>query len=311
MTKTAAEIVSGLQRYGLSSKLYADVMTVEKPFRPHEPIVINPTRAPETRRPDRSIRPDHKSKQRDATVQQDQNRNRTAVDSGVTTQPQLHTKPQPQSQVQPEASNVYTVHARDQLFWCFTMIVRSWDNADIPGKGDRFMLEANEKTVLTERLQKSDVIPWKELKLSKADICAALGASINNKISLDVLRALAFLCEKNIAYVWGKGCCVVMNGARTLPSSQQKWHVIFRKRSGYTLATGEHAVEVMKGIDEGSLYIVEDPNKPLAAASAYKIGELQEIAAKLGVSVMRDGGEKAKLKKDLYQDIVDAIHKID
>ena len=162
------------------------------------------------------------------------------------------------------------------------MIVKSWEEADLPEKGERFMIEASEKTTLTEMLSKSDSIPWKELKLSKTNVCNELGASINKKINVDVMRALAFLYEKNIAYVWGKGCCVRVNGARALPASEQKWYVIKRTRSGYSLASDEHAETVMSRIDTGEIYIVEDPNKPLMAVSGYKIGEASGTGKQAG-----------------------------
>ena len=211
------------------------------------------------------------------------------------------------------ASDVYRARTRDQLFWCLLMAVKSWEEADMPDKRERFIIETEEKTTMTELLQKTDDVPWKELKLSRVAVCSALGASINGRISVDVMRALAFLYGKNIAYVWGKGCCVKIPGARACGSSAeaQKWHVILRGKGGYTLAKDEKAVEMMNAIDQGVYYVMEDPNKPLMAASAYKICELQEIAAKLGVDTFRECGNKAKLKKDLYQDIVCAIHKID
>lgn len=205
---------------------------------------------------------------------------------------------------------LYSVKARDQLFWCLLMISRGWEEADLPEQRDRFTFESNEKTMLTELLQKSKSIPWKELKLSKSGVCSSLGASINKTINVDILRALAFLYEKNIAFIMSKNCCVRICGGRA-NISDQKWYVIFRKRSGYTLATDEYAERIMKVVDAGEYYIVEDPNKPLMAISAYKLGDLQDTAGKLGINIYRTNDGKAKLKKDLYQEIIDVIHKID
>jgi hypothetical protein len=284
-------------------------MKQERGFKPMEPIESSPTmqiRRRDAPNPDRCIGIGRNGARELAALSAKDNRKRIPKETSDTDN-NMKTR----TNVNASAKSTYSTSAKDQLFWCLMMIVKSWEEADLPEKGERFMIEASEKTTLTEMLGKSESIPWKELKLSKMNVCNELGASINKKINVDVMRALAFLYEKNIAYVWGKGCCVRVNGARALPASEQKWHVIKRDRSGYFLSSDQHAQSVMNRIDIGEMYIVEDPNKPLMAVSGYKIGELQELAHKLGVCINREGGEKPKLKKDLYQDIVTAIHKID
>jgi len=297
------ELLSRLQRFALLPNVYNDTMKVERGYKDMEPIESSPTmqiRRRDAPNPDRCI---------------GIGRNGARELAALAAKEEQKKIPKGKSDADRDANantkTTYSANAKDQLFWCLMMIVKSWEEADLPEKRERFMIEASEKTILTEMLGKSESIPWKEMKLSKTNVCNELGASINKKINLDVMRALAFLYEKNIAYVWGKGCCVRVNGARSLPASEQKWSVITRSRLGYSLASDEHAQSIMNRIDVGEMYIVEDPNKPLMSASAYKIGELQELANKLGVCVNREGGEKPKLKKDLYQDIVTAIHKID
>lgn len=315
-----AELIARLQKFALSSHVYNNIVKTERGFTPLPQIESSPAiqiRRRDAPNPDKCIgigrngARELRSAERRGT---DGGRKKRGTDVGQENSKQTHPQDTHVSQsTETPAKLVYNVSAKDQLFWCLMMIVRSWEEADIPDKGERFMVEASEKTTLTEMLMKSESIPWKELKLAKSTVCNELGASINlnRKISLDVLRALAFLHEKNIAYMWGKGCCVRINGARSLGASDQKWHVIVRSRSGCSLATDDHAKTLMDRVDSGEVYIVEDPNRPLSAVSAYKIGELQELANKLGVCVNREGSEKAKLKKDLYQDIVTAIHKID
>lgn len=307
-----AELLSRLQRFALNPNVYNDTMKQERGFKAMEPIESSPTmqiRRRDAPNPDRCIGIGRNGARELAALAAKDNRKKTQKEPSMTDDNNAKTKAN--MNVNASAKSTYTTNAKDQLFWCLMMIVKSWEEADLPDKGERFMMEASEKTTLTELLGKSESIPWKEMKLSKTNVCNELGASINKKINVDVMRALAFLYEKNIAYVWGKGCCVRVNGARALPASEQKWHVIKRSRMGYSLASDAHAETVMNRIDIGEMYIVEDPNKPLMAASGYKIGELQELANKLDVCINREGGEKPKLKKDLYQDIVTAIHKID
>lgn len=312
------ELLSRLQRVALTPETYNETMKVERGFKPLEPIESSPTmqiRRRDAPNPDRCIGIGRNGARELASLAAKDNRRKTQREPSMTDDNTTNTgavaNTNTNTNTNANTKSTYSVSTKDQLFWCLMMIVKSWEEDDLPEKGERFMIEASEKTTLTEMLGKSDSIPWKEMKLSKTNVCNELGASINKKINVDVMRALAFLYEKNIAYVWGKGCCVRVNGARALPASEQKWHVIKRDRSGYSLASDEHAQSVMNRIDIGEMYIVEDPNKPLMAASGYKIGELQELAHKLGVCINREGGEKPKLKKDLYQDIVTAIHKID
>lgn len=203
--------------------------------------------------------------------------------------------------------NFYSINANDQLFWCFLMIINSWDEKDLPQPSDRFSFENKEKMSLTELLQKSTAIPWKEMNITKTSVYSSLSESINSSINTSVLKALAFLCEKNIIYMWGK-CYLYIPGGRAYEN--QPWHVIQKDRTGHKLATDTHAQELYSQIEEGKFYKVKDENKPLMAMASYKLDELQTIASKFNVTITRENG-KAKLKKELYQEIVDLIHKID
>lgn len=209
-------------------------------------------------------------------------------------------------EVKPRRS-FYRVAVKDKLFWCVLMIINKWDDDDLPEPKDRFEVESQEKTKWTELLQKTEDVPWKELKISRSGVCMALGSSTNGQITVDELKALAFLHSINIQLVWGK-CFLRINGGRSLPSQANVWHVIRRTRQGEMLATDEHARHLVSISNE--MYEVTDLSKPLMCIGSYKIGELQEAAAKLGVSTNIENG-KPKLKKELYQEIWNEIQKID
>lgn len=321
MDRVSSDIISRLQKYSLTAKFYNDVVSEERPKQSFLfQKVLSRTEKNESKNDNEKMTSNRSSDEYPVTGQNKRpfktENNSDLVCEVENTNPCVGTDVYVETKRSGErkVKDRYRVAMRDQLFWCLIMAVKSWEEGDLPEKRERFLIETTEKTSLTEMLQKTEDVPWKELKLSRTAVCSALGASINHRINVDVLRALAFLYGKNIAYLWGKGRCVKIPGARASCGSEQsqKWHVIYRDRSGYSLATDEHAVDVMKRIDLGNeFFIVEDPNKPLMSVSSYKIGELQEIANKLGVDISRSCGEKAKLKKDLYQDIVDSIHKID
>ena len=106
------------------------------------------------------------------------------------------------------------------------MIINSWDEKDLPQPSDRFSFENKEKMSLTELLQKSTTIPWKEMNITKTSVYSSLSESINGSINTSVLKALAFLCEKNIIYLWGniglarfRNCIGTPHGSRRIINS--------------------------------------------------------------------------------------------
>ena len=204
-------------------------------------------------------------------------------------------------------SNFYNINAKDQLFWCFLMIIKSWEENDLPEKNERFTFENNEKIGLTELLRKNSNIPWKEMKITKTSVYSNLSESINGEISVDVLKALSFLCEKNIIYKWGR-CYISIPGGRAYEN--ENWYVIQKDRTGHKLAIDNYAKQIYEEIKQGKYYQVKDINKPLLSISSYKSEELQEIAKKFDIIITRENG-KIKLKKDIYNEIIEIIHKID
>lgn len=201
----------------------------------------------------------------------------------------------------------YYVNSKDQLFWCFLMILNSWEENDLPESNERFTYENKEKMGLTELLRKSSSIPWRELKITKTSVYSNLSESINGKINVDVLKALAFLCEKNIIYKCGK-CYIDIPGGRAYEKAD--WHVIEKTRSGHRLATDNYAKELYDEVKQEKYYEIKDINKPLLSISSYKAEELYDIAKKFDIVTTRENG-KFKLKKDIYNEIVEIIHKID
>lgn len=201
----------------------------------------------------------------------------------------------------------YYVNAKDQLFWCLLMILNSWEENDLPESNERFTYENKEKMGLTELLRKSSTIPWRELKITKTSVYSNLSESINGKINVDVLKALAFLCEKNIIYKCGK-CYIDIPGGRAYEKAD--WHVIEKTRSGHRLATDHYAKELYDEVKQEKYYEIKDINKPLLSISSYKAEELYDIAKKFDIITTRENG-KFKLKKDIYNEIVEIIHKID
>lgn len=227
----------------------------------------------------------------------------------ITAKTQLQTQLQTQSETPKPTPNFYNINVKDQLFWCFLMIIKSWDENDLPDTKKRFEFENKEKMQLTELLQKSNTIPWRELKITKTAVYSGLSESINQTTNIHVLKALAFLCEKNIIYKWGK-CYISIPGGRAYESQKNNWYIIQKDRTGHKLANDDYAKKIYDEVKKGKYYQVRDVEKPLLSLSAYKAEELHNIAEKFNIIITRENG-KFKLKKDIYNEIVELIHKID
>jgi hypothetical protein len=205
-----------------------------------------------------------------------------------------------------QAEEFVYVNEKDKLFWYLMMIVNKWEIADLPEPKERFYHERDEKTRAVELLQKSTDIHWKELKLAKTDICTNLACGSRRPVTLPEFVALCYLYEKNVLIHWGK-CFYKICGGLTGPD--QTWNVIIRSKAGDKLVS-EHVRDVFYERITNSCYQVKSLDKHLSSESAYKVDELEAIANKLGVSILKQDGKKLR-KKEIYNLLLNETQKID
>lgn len=198
------------------------------------------------------------------------------------------------------------VKEKDKLFWYLMMIVNQWDIDDLPEQKKRFYFEREEKTKAVELLQKTSAIPWKELKLAKTEICTNLACGSSKPVTLSEFVALCYLYEKNVILRWGK-CFYKINGGMTGPD--QTWYIIHRTKSGERLVMDNSRHSVYQRVIS-ECFQVKRLDKKLGSEASYKLNELEQIATKLGISVLRDDGKKMR-KKEIYNLLLSETEKID
>ena len=77
--------------------------------------------------------------------------------------------------------------------------------------------------------------------------------------------------------------------------SQSKYY----NKYGFEMATKETLDNI-----RSSLYKIENVDKPIKAASSYKVQDLIEICSKLAIETINKETGKARTKNDLYQSII-------
>ena len=198
------------------------------------------------------------------------------------------------------------VNEKDKLFWYLMMIVNKWEVSDLPEHKERFYFERDEKTKAVELLQKSTDIHWKELKLAKTEICTNLACGSRRPVTLSEFVALCYLYEKNVLFHWGK-CFYKIQGGMTGPD--QTWNIIVRTKAGDKLVS-EEVREVFYERIVNCCFKVKSLDKKLGSEASYKLDELEQIATKLGISILRDDGKKMR-KKEIYSLLQNETEKID
>ena len=198
------------------------------------------------------------------------------------------------------------VSDKDKLFWYLMMIVNKWDITDLPEPKERFYFERDEKTRAVELLQKSTDIHWKELKLPKTNICTNLACGSRRPVTLSEFVALCYLYEKNILLQWGK-CYYKINGGFT--GADQTWYIIVRAKGGDKLVAEHIRGERYESITT-TYFHVKSLDKHLGTESSYKLDDLQGIAQKFGINILKENGKKMK-KSEIYNLLLNETQKID
>lgn len=204
------------------------------------------------------------------------------------------TKKVKKSQFVPKSKEYFSPRQKDKLFWCFYIIVNGMENYNF-AQNNIFSVEKDFKfaTIDLFRKKKNEM---KALKMKLVDIEDNL---INARyINVSTLQALCFVYEKSIIY------------------KQENMYYDFSFGDKYTLLEyNEKGVEMhvnakdddIQSIKEKYYYL--DVKKPIRGISVYNIIDIQTISTKIGIKLKDDNG-KTKIKKALYQEIVQMIEKL-
>jgi hypothetical protein len=202
--------------------------------------------------------------------------------------------------VQVKKQDLFIPNQEDTLFWCYYII----KNGDIKYE------TLNYKNSLVAKQQKIDLVSSirknKDIvKMYKFDTLSNLESNLanDNKMSPKTFLTLCAIENINIVYVNKKTyyelltndtniVYIVHDLASTSPSK-------YYHKYGFELATEEslHTIRT-------TLYKLDHIDKPIKAASAYKVQDLQNICNKLGIEIMNKISGKNKTKNDLYESLI-------
>ena len=188
---------------------------------------------------------------------------------------------------------------QDSLFWCFYILKN----------GDASYETLNNKNSLVAKQQKIELVSVirknKDIvKMYKFDTITNLESNLANddNLTLKTFLSLCAIENINVVYVSNKTYYEsLMNDSgvtyivREIQSHNNKYH----KKYGFELATAD-----VLGVIRNTLYKLEVVDKPIRAASAYKLQDLIDICGKLDITIINKETGKNKSKNDLYESIV-------
>ena len=195
--------------------------------------------------------------------------------------------------------NIFVPREQDSLFWCYYII----KNGDI-----QYETINNRNTLITKQMKIELVSKIREnkqtVKTYKFDTISNIESNLanDNIISIKSFMSLCAIDNINIVFVSKKTYfeCLTNDSEliyiiREVDRNQLKYN----KQYGYEIACEDVLNEI-----RSNLYRVDSLDKPIKAASSYKVSELIEIAHKLAIEVVNKATGKNKTKNELYEAII-------
>jgi len=201
-----------------------------------------------------------------------------------------------QQQKPPEhkKSSMFFPKQKDSLFWCFYIAKHGFSKYEFPNTTSF----ENEKTIKYECIyklrEKKELLKAKKVKNIKEDVEDDLGSK--EKITMKTFLALCIVENLNVLYIHKRKCFHIHS------NDADPWHVIHCIDKPYTKYAYETNVTVEQLESYKTEYFKwENYDKPLKAASAYKVEELVQMYKQLTPDKPLD---KKQGKKELYEWLV-------
>ena len=190
-------------------------------------------------------------------------------------------------------NNIFIPSEKDTLFWCFYIMKH----------GDTHYEMLDNKNIIVEKRNKIEYIEKirKDKQLIKTYKFTTLTNLENNLANEDKLNIGTFfsLCvfeNLNVLYIKNKTYYeLLMNDGPTICIVYQMQN----NKYGIEQSVIANTVDI-----KNTLYKIDNVDKPIKPFSAYKLQDLIDIAIKLGFEITNKTSNKAKNKKELYEDIV-------
>jgi hypothetical protein len=190
-------------------------------------------------------------------------------------------------------NKIYIPVEKDTLFWCFFIMKH----------GDTHYEMLDNKNIIVEKRHKIEYIEQirKDKQLIKTYKFTTLTNLENNlanedKLNIGTFLSLCVFVNINVLYIKNKTYYeLLMNDDPTI-------FIVYQMQNNkYGI---EQSVIANTTDIKNTLYKIDNVDKPIKPFSAYKLQDLIDIAIKLGFEITNKTSNKAKNKKELYEDIV-------
>jgi hypothetical protein len=200
-----------------------------------------------------------------------------------------------------EKQQIFVPREKDTLFWCFYIMKHGESKYEtLYSKNEVFASQL--KIEYVEKIRKEK----QTIKVYKFDTLSNIESNLVNDKTLSVKTFLTLCAIENInVLIINKKTYyeLLMNDTNdiyVIRNLENKEKGQYDKKYGFELLTKEFVNENIKP----NLYRVDNIDKPIKAISAYKAEDLAEICQKLGIDTLDSEKGKNKLKKELYEAII-------
>jgi hypothetical protein len=190
-------------------------------------------------------------------------------------------------------NKIYIPREKDTLFWCL-YIMKHGDIHYEMLENKNIVVEKRNKIEYIEKIRKDKQL----IKTYKFTTLTNLENNLANeeKINIGTFFSLCVFENINVLYVKNK------TYYELLMNDDPAIFIV------YQLENNKYGVEQSTIADttiiKNKLYKIDNVEKPIKAFTAYKLQDLIDIAIKLGFEITNKTSNKAKNKKELYEDIV-------
>lgn len=188
---------------------------------------------------------------------------------------------------------------KDSLFWCFFIIKNGFSAYEYPGTTS-FVKEKELKFEYIESLRKSkQTLKVKKIKNLQEDVEHELANK--EKIGMKTFIALCIAMNINVLFIHKKKCFELV-----LVEDEPIYVIHQKEENGHTKYCYEQDV-TKEAIEHyrKTYFLWDNVDKPLKAASAYKLEDLQNLCKTVGIIFQKC--EKRKTKKELYDLLITTI----
>lgn len=212
--------------------------------------------------------------------------------------------PIPQPEPRTKQDDWFHPKQHDSLFWCLYLVYYGYnDYALIERNSGVKELEIKQK--VAEQIKRNTLnLRNSNYKITKATVQEVLSDLLTSQKETSIHCMLAVLAYFNINLIILDHTERFMLEFVSDTSGESIPTFLIKKtaKNRYSIQTSPLTLEEMNVLKKEKIHL-ENCFKPMKSQSAYKITELEELAAKVGIS---SDGKKLK-KNDLYEKLMDVI----